>query len=678
MTTIDRAAIALSIAIVAIAIGFAAFMPTFEPAQIEKQPTINSSPQIEKQYLTQEQKTIDLVDKAIDIYSKIGSESFELITNDSTYKIGEQYVFVLDSQGFRVAHGGNPDLIGLQAPNFPENPLRDLILNAATSDGEWVTYTRALPQTHDVQTKNSYVKTFDGYIFGSGYYSHDTTQDRKKQAQALVEQAIGEYHKKGADIAFDDFNDSGTYHDGELYVFVLTADTAEIVAHGAAKDMIGKSGFDVIDRNGLNIGELFTTKVTDQGVWVTYDWLNPTTQEVEPKLSWLKSYDNLIFGVGVYEDAPSKTAKVAVLFPTQGDFATHGSENLIAAKLAVKDFNEKLETLPEIDWKMEIKDVYQDDHPDGIEKIIKELHLEGYDYFIGPETSSQVSLAQKYASRNNIVLISPSSTAPSLAIEDNIFRLVPDDGNQAKALSAILDDDGISSIVMLTRDDTWGNDLRLTMKTIFGNQDSDASIQSIMYDPKNPQYSENTAKLSEMIGEAQMIHSSDEIAVILIGFGESTDFLKEAANYDYLDEVRWYGTDSNANEYKITSDKKSLDFATKVDFTAVQFGISDNPIKNKVTKHIFEITRELPSSYAYSSYDAVMLLGESLMVSDREDPFQIMRAIDDVAKSYEGALGNIELNQAGDLKSGDYDIWKIKDGKWYISGKFVTTENKIQ
>ena len=65
-----------------------------------------------------------------------------------------------------------------------------------------------------------------------------------------------------------------------------------------------------------------------------------------------------------------------------------------------------------------------------------------------------------YADKNGIILISPSSTAPSLATAgDNLFRFVPDDSHQAQAISRLMWNDGIRVVVPFWRTDIYGNDL---------------------------------------------------------------------------------------------------------------------------------------------------------------------------------------------------------------------------
>ena len=46
-----------------------------------------------------------------------------------------------------------------------------------------------------------------------------------------------------------------------------------------------------------------TFGATDGGTWVTHEYVNPATGEVEDKHFWLVGYDGMTFGSGWHHDA---------------------------------------------------------------------------------------------------------------------------------------------------------------------------------------------------------------------------------------------------------------------------------------------------------------------------------------------------------------------------------------
>lgn len=368
--------------------------------------------------------------------------------------------------------------------------------------------------------------------------------------------------------------------------------------------------------------------------------------------------------------------EIGLLIPTTGDFATHGNENFIAANMAIHDFNEHLEKLNK-NWKLDTVNVNSETNPEISLERIKELHAKNISIIIGPETSAELAAIKPFADSNDMFILSPTSTAPSLAVKDSIYRLAPDDTNQGNAITALLKENGIKAIILITRDDTWGNDLSNSITNSFIENKIGETSMRILYNPEAPHSSETIKNTSLLIANLSDTYDIDKIAVVLLGFGESTDFLKDANSGHLLNDVQWFGTDSNANEQRIIDDSDALNFANDVDFTAVQFGTTSNDIQDDVESRMVEQLGRLPSTYAYSSYDAVWIVGLSMLKTDSMNPEMIDNVFEEVASEYVGALGDVELNESGDLKSANYDVWKIEDNEWKVSGYYDYLTDEI-
>ena len=90
-----------------------------------------------------------------------------------------------------------------------------------------------------------------------------------------------------------------------------------------------------------------------------------------------------------------------------------------------------------------------------------------------------------------------------------------------------------------------------------------------------------------------------------------------ATDHDILGDVKWFGTDSNANEKKITEDEKISAFVDKVSFRAIQFASDYNsPIHKDVESKLYLELGYLPSTYAFATYDAIWLVGLSMLEAD--------------------------------------------------------------
>lgn len=368
--------------------------------------------------------------------------------------------------------------------------------------------------------------------------------------------------------------------------------------------------------------------------------------------------------------------EIGLLIPTTGDFATHGNENFIAANMAIDDFNEHLEKLDK-NWKLNTVNVNSETNPKISLERVKELHAENISIIIGPETSAELAAIKPFVDSNEMFILSPTSTAPSLAVKDSIYRLAPDDTNQGNAITALLKENGIKAVILITRDDTWGNDLSNSITNSFVENKVGDSVMRILYNPEAPHFPNITKNTALLIADLTDSYNTENIAVVLLGFGESTDLLKDANSTYLLNHVKWFGTDSNANEQRIIDDSDALNFANEVDFTAVQFGTISNDIHDDVESRMIDQIGRLPSTYAYSSYDAVWIVGLSILKTDSMNPGMIDNVFEEVVSEYVGALGDVELNDAGDLKFANYDVWKIRDNEWKVTGYYDYLTDEI-
>jgi signal transduction histidine kinase len=126
----------------------------------------------------EKQSAVDLVNKAIEYYKSNGKDkAFAEISvpkGQFTKENGELYVFVYDMTGTVVAHGQNPQEIGLNKLQAKDKNgkfyVRERIDLAKTKGEGWQDYMFKEPKTGKSAPKTSYIKKVDDYIFGCGVY----------------------------------------------------------------------------------------------------------------------------------------------------------------------------------------------------------------------------------------------------------------------------------------------------------------------------------------------------------------------------------------------------------------------------------------------------------------------------------------------------------------------------
>jgi branched-chain amino acid transport system substrate-binding protein len=368
---------------------------------------------------------------------------------------------------------------------------------------------------------------------------------------------------------------------------------------------------------------------------------------------------------------------IGAIFPLTGDLSTHGEESNIASRLAVSDFNSYLKD-NDHHWSLKVLSEDTGTNPVIALDKLTTLHSKGVDFVVGPQSSAELRTIKGYADSNGIVLISPSSTAPALAIpDDSIFRLISDDTKQGPAIAKLLSDQGIEAIVPVWRGDTWGDGLSDTTIDSFVSMGG-VVHDGIRYNPESADFSASASLLAESVSGYVEEYGADNVAVVIFSFAEVLQFMQSSAEHDILDDVRWFGGDGNTQEERLITDPIGLKFSENVSFTTTQASVMDNPRSEHVSEHIYDTVGRHPNTYAFSSYDAVWLIGLSILDTQSVDPLAIRGAIPEIASGYNGAIGSTKLNEAGDLDSADYEIWGIRNGEWVTLGQYVSTTDTIK
>jgi len=120
-----------------------------------------------------------------------------------------------------------------------------------------------------------------------------------KLAQTLVEEVIKKYDNEEKELsALENFLEFNINSTEKRYAFVIDYDTKKIVAHPNT-ELLGQDSFALINASESEESILENLKNND-GHWVYYDFTNPETGNEEPKTSWFKLHDGLIFASGFY------------------------------------------------------------------------------------------------------------------------------------------------------------------------------------------------------------------------------------------------------------------------------------------------------------------------------------------------------------------------------------------
>ena len=363
---------------------------------------------------------------------------------------------------------------------------------------------------------------------------------------------------------------------------------------------------------------------------------------------------------------------IGALIPLTGASSSLGQSEGAALKIAVNDVNSYFANIQSSTRVGLVMEDTQTNPTTSLEKL-KDLANRGVRIVVGPSTSADVEQVKSFADQNSILVVSPSSTAPLLAIPgDNIFRLVPDDNNQAQAVSVKMWQDGVRAIVPIWRADIYGNGLVAAVHRDFENLGGKV-LPGIGYEPRTGDFStslnritfivwqKDLGSLSDRITQAITRYGASKVGVYLVSFDEVVPIFIQAQYDPILFKVKWYGSDGSALNDKVVRNIEAADFAEKTDFVSPIFGIGNHSAAFKsIDDQIRQKIGSAPRSYAAVTYDAFWLasLTEN-NVQEHSDIDVIKKTFVQLAKSHIGITGNTSLNAAGDRNYGDYDFWAV-------------------
>ncbi len=367
---------------------------------------------------------------------------------------------------------------------------------------------------------------------------------------------------------------------------------------------------------------------------------------------------------------------IGVLLPLTGDLSSFGEKWKNAMLLAEQDINDYVAKMGlNVRFKFYIEDTKTS--PEGALAALQTLVAKGIKLIIGPAASSEVAAIKSYADANKIVIFSPSSTAPSLAIAgDYIFRNVVTDIYQGKALAKLMWDCGVRKAVVIYRGNDWGIGLFEIAKERF--EELGGQMVGVKYDPAATELSAEVRKASSLV---EQFGVSEDVGVLLISYeDDGMNVLTLAANDPVLSQVKWFGSDGITYSTKIA--EQIGDIMVKLNVMSTLMVPPESPKKTEFMERYKSKFGVEPDSYTLNIYDIAWIYALAILQSDKYDSEALAKVLPDVAEKYFGVSGWTKLDEVGDRLPTDYTIAKVveKYGKyvWVDVGRYIPAIDTIQ
>lgn len=391
---------------------------------------------------------------------------------------------------------------------------------------------------------------------------------------------------------------------------------------------------------------------------------------------------NTVTGSG--GSALSGTVNIGVLTDLSGPLSGIGLPIKIAVGLAVNDVNTYLQNTGYTNLKFAA--IYEDtgSSPATALTDLQTLSSDGVQAVVGPLSSSEASNILQTADTDHIVLVSPSSTAISLAIpNDYLFRFVPNDAAQSFAIARALVSQNIKDIVVVNQQSVYGTGLAnatiVRFTALGGHAEAEVQYSTIATD-FTPTLSTMQSEYQSAVGK----YGASSVAIVAIGFQEVGNMLVQAKSLDPgLLSATWYGSDGESQNTDFSnSTSAAAPIAAQVKLVST---IGESPAAtaatNAFTQEFNATAHESPVSYAINAYDAAWVIALSVLAAGQNNGQAIQKVFANIADHYFGASGWTSLQASGDEAPVGYDIYEVQTKgtttQWVLAGTYSSGSDTV-
>ena len=259
----------------------------------------------------------------------------------------------------------------------------------------------------------------------------------------------------------------------------------------------------------------------------------------------------------------------------------------------------------------------------------------------------------------NMTLVSIASTSPIMAVADTAFRLCPNDLKQVDPVLVMLDDLGVSSLIIIQRGDSWGDFIVDELKSRYNG----TIVDTIRYAGEVTEFS---AYLNQAQTKFLEYNASEKPDIMLVSFSESRVILTQAVNYPHIYNRTWFGTDSTAGDDSLLEEAGK--HAAQVKLYSPALSVQPSQGFDEINQLYNEEFNDDLSFLQANAYDCCWLMANCVIDTNTTDGAILQSSILEVASNHTGITGDLSLDENGDRLYAPYEIW----GYFHIDGEYVS------
>jgi len=279
----------------------------------------------------------------------------------------------------------------------------------------------------------------------------------------------------------------------------------------------------------------------------------------------------------------------------------------------------------------------------------------GINLVSGHGWSSQCAGSLEYVNENDMLLFSPSSTSPTLAFDDNLYRLCTNDFVQGEVIADIYEELGKEAILIYHRDDSWGSGLADVIEAECISRGIDV-LGKVSYDPSNLNFPDDARAFETILAGSG--YTMEQLVFQAVMFDEINDLLWEVEWLDapFLEGVQWIGCDGTSKNQRVIDEYPYLGTHLKI-YGTYQAPDYLDPSYVALAERYATLTGSELGFYMAAEYDILWILAEAVINAGSWETEAVRGEIEAIVDGYQGVSGQSTFDENGDRVGADYDIW---------------------
>jgi hypothetical protein len=373
-------------------------------------------------------------------------------------------------------------------------------------------------------------------------------------------------------------------------------------------------------------------------------------------------------------EGPPFTIKLVKIGVTSGD-----SNALSRVTLITKYAEEKInQYCIDNKWKIRFEFIILNNH--GSDSVANDNIVNFYDQgifmVVGHDWSSQCRASLDLSIIDQMIMLSPSSTDPSLGenrdhIGDALYRLAPDEIIQSRAIAALINYHSIEILNLYYGPTLWRDAIANAIIGFSGEYSYSVpdgqsyEIKPLFIPSQLSTINTNLAGLSNA-----------GVGLIDFEWANVRDVLQELSvgGYPNLDNIIWFGSEASSHDdyYDLF-----VSLITDIKLYNPSFAIPE-------TAEFDELETLLNNKFGYiepydsTRYDCCWAMASAAIDAKKIEVETVKDELETLLVAYPGLSGTITINEFGDRNGGDFDIWGwALGGVYHQYGKYLWDTDTI-